>query len=392
MDELLLKSNALQNLIQRSLPADPLHKWVERHPVASALATAISGLLPQVIAVYEPSQVRAPDLSKPFRAVAWNIDRGKKTDEVVRCLQTHPQLREADFILLTETDWGMARSGNRNVTADIAAALNMHAWFAPAYLNLTAGHGAERVMGGQNDYGLHGNSLLSRYPLSNLRVVKLKNATDKFRSKEVRLGQQTALVADLVAGDRCVTLGCVHLDAYSSQRQRALQLREILRALPSQGPVIIGGDFNTSTYNVRHTVFTALGLIYKTLFFGPNRIMRNHYLHPYKRFDRPVFRELERCGMDYRRCNELGVGTFDIVLGDEAMRAMASDKFPRFVQHYVEWAVGLNGGGCSTRLDWFAAKNITPIESRVIRLSEATQNAIEYRISDHHPIMVEFQI
>jgi endonuclease/exonuclease/phosphatase family metal-dependent hydrolase len=286
----------------------------------------------------------------------------------------------------------MARSGNRNVTADIAAALNMHAWFAPAYLNLTAGHGAERAQGGENHYGLHGNSILSRYPLSNLRVVRLKNATDKFRSIEVRLGQQTALLADLKAGSHAMTLGCVHLDAYSSQRQRARQMLDILRALPALEPVVIGGDFNTSTYNARHTVFTALGLIYKTLFFGPERIMRNHYVHPYKRFDRPVFRVLEKYGFDYRNCNELGVGTFDIVLGDESMRAMASDKFPRFVQKYVEWAVGLNGGGCSTRLDWFAAKNITPCRSHVVRLSTATFDALPNRVSDHHPIMMEFQI
>lgn len=392
MDELLRKSNALQNLMQRSLPTDPLHKWVGQHPMARSLATSISELLPRVLTVHDPVQNLTPNLQTPFRAVAWNIDRGKKMDEVIRCLQTHTQLCNADFILLTETDWGMARSGNRNVTADIAAALNMHAYFAPAYMNLTAGHGAERAMGGENHYGLHGNSLLSRYPLTNLRVVKLKNSTDKFRSKEVRLGQQTALLADLELNTHPITLGCIHLDAYSSPRQRAQQLRDVLCVLPKVGSVVIGGDFNTSTYNARHSVFMAMGLLYKTLLFGPDRIMRNHYLHPDRRFDRPLFREIERFGLDYKNCNELGVGTFDIVLGDEAMRAMASDKFPRFVQKYVEWAVGLNGGGCSTRLDWFAAKNITPCQSRVIRLSEATPESIQNRISDHHPIMVEFKI
>lgn len=155
MDELLRKSNILQNLIQRSLPAGPLHKWVGQHPVARTLAASISDLLPSVITVHEPLQKPGPDLQRPFRAVAWNIDRGKKTDEVIRCLQTHPLLCGADFVLLTEADWGMARSGNRNVTADIAAALNMNAYFAPAYMNLTSGHGAERAMGGENHYGLH---------------------------------------------------------------------------------------------------------------------------------------------------------------------------------------------------------------------------------------------
>ncbi len=392
MEDLLKKSGTLQNLIRRALPAGPLHEWVTRHAIARDLAVSVTTLLPCVLPVHSPEIAPQLDLKRALRAVAWNVDRGKKTDQVIACLKTNELLRDADILFLTETDWGMARSENRNVTADIAAALNMYAYFAPAYVNLTAGHGAERAKGGENHYGLHGNSVLSRYPLENLRVVKLKNSTDKFKSVEVRLGQQTALLADLKIGDEVVTLVCVHLDAYSSPRQRAQQLRDILKMLPPQGRVIVAGDLNTSTYNARHTLYTAAGLVYKTLFFGPDRIMRNHYLHPYRRFDRPVFQEMERYGLDYMHCNELGVGTFDIVMGDEAMQAMASDKFPKFIQRYVQWAVGLNGGGCSTRLDWFACRGVAPQNARTVRLCEATTESLPQRISDHHPIMLEFKL
>lgn len=339
--------------------------------------------------VHTPAISPPPNALQPLKIVAWNVDRGKKTDGIIECLKSHEALKNADVLFLTETDWGMARSGNRNVTADIAVALNRHAWFAPSYVNLTTGHGAERTAGGKNHYGLHGNSILSRYPLRNLRVVKLKNATDKFNNVEVRIGQQTVLLGELQLGSHPMTLGCVHLDAYSSQRQRADQLHTVLSTLPHEAPVLLGGDFNTSTYNAKHTFSMALGLVYKALFFGPTKIMRNHYVHPYRRFDRPVFRELERHGFDYRNCNELGVGTFDIVLGDDAMRAMASDKFPSFVRKFVEWSVGLNGGGCSTRLDWFAARGIAPRKARVVRLSDATPAGIRHRLSDHHPIMLE---
>lgn len=343
-----------------------------------------------MLTVHTGGAASPPPNNRPMRAVAWNVDRGKKTDEIIHCLKTHDHLKDADILFLTETDWGMARSGNRNVTVDIAAELQMHGYFAPAYLNLTTGHGAERAKGGENNYGLHGNSILSRYPLQNLHAVRLKNATDKFKNVEVRLGQQTVLLGDLHMDGKTITLGCVHLDAYSSQRQRGEQLRSVLKTLPAQGRVLLGGDFNTGTYNSRRTLTMALGLIYKTVFFGPVRIMRNHYVYPYRRFDRPVFRELERHGLDYRHCNELGVGTFDIVLGDDAMRAMASDKFPKFVQRFVEWSVGLNGGGCSTRLDWFATRGISPRQARAVRLCEPTPEAIPTRLSDHHPIMLEF--
>jgi len=382
----------MQGLIKRSLPVGPLHKWVEQHSIAHELADSVSELLPCVIPVHVPETSSTPDVGHTFRTVAWNVDRGKKTDEIIAELQTHPDLKDTDFLLLTETDWGMARSGNRDVTGDIARALGMYGWFAPSYLNLTTGHGAERAKGGENKYGLHGNSILSRYPLENLRVVKLKNATDKFRSIEVRLGQQTVLMGDFKCANQTLSLACIHLDAYSSQRQRANQLRTVLEALPSNHAVLIGGDFNTSTYNAKHSFYTGLGLIYKTLFFGPARIMRNHYLHPYKRFDKPVFQELERFGYNYRDCNEMGVGTFDIVLGDDNMRSMASDKFPRIVEKYVEWAIGLNGGACSTRLDWFAARHIQPKTSKVVRLTDGTSNHIKKRLSDHHPIALQFQL
>lgn len=383
----------MQGLIQRSLPADPLHRWVEAHPMANMLSRQLAKLLPCVILAHTPvSENRTAKRHQLLRSVAWNVDRGKKTDQIIHYLQTHEALREADILFLTETDWGMARSDNRNVTADIAAALNMYAYFAPTYVNLTTGHGAERVGGGKNHYGLHGNSILSRYPLKNPRVVPLKNATDKFKNVEVRIGQQTVLLADLQTGTQTMTLACIHLDAYSSQRQRAQQMREVLRLLPQDAAVLLAGDFNTSTYNAKRAIYTAFGLLYKTIFFGPRSIMHNHYLHPYKRFDRPIFREIERHGLDYRTCNELGVGTFDIILGDETMRSMASDKFPQFVRRCVEWTVRINGGSCSTRLDWFASRGLKPYKARVVRLSEARPEALPHRVSDHHPIMMEFTV
>lgn len=390
MEKLLTKSHALLNLLKRSLPQGPIHKWVQQHPIARDLAASITGLLPSVLTVHAIT-VPATTPSK-MKAVSWNIDRGKKVDSIVQLLQTHEHLANADIIFITEADWGMARSGNRNVILEIAQKLNMNAYFAPAYLNLTNGHGAERAMGGENQYGLHGNAILSKYPLHNLRAIPLKNATNKFKSKEVRLGQQTALLADLQVGDTAITVVCVHLDAYSSHKQRAGQLKVVLAAIPNNKPVLMGADLNTSTYDARHPFFTAMGLLYKALFFGPKKVMGTHYLHPYKRFDRPVFRVLEEVGLDYKNSNELGIGTFDIVLGDAAMEQMASDKFPKLIRRFAQWAVNLNGGGCSTKLDWFVTRDIQPMRAKVVRLTTATTDAIAVRLSDHHPIMLEFGV
>src|SRR5689334_21806593 len=87
------------------------------------------------------SQVWAEDLAlqpsshrSSIRVVAWNIERGMCLDAVIHCLQTHPSLMSADVLLLSELDWGMARTENRFVAREIAQALQMNYAFAPCYV------------------------------------------------------------------------------------------------------------------------------------------------------------------------------------------------------------------------------------------------------------------
>ena len=71
---------------------------------------------------FRQSQDAAP-ACRQYRFVAWNVERGAQFEGQVEALRTHPFLREADVLLLTETDSGMVRSGNRNVARDSGAAL-----------------------------------------------------------------------------------------------------------------------------------------------------------------------------------------------------------------------------------------------------------------------------
>src|SRR5689334_8710121 len=77
--------------------------------------------------------------SGPIRVVAWNIERGIQLDAIIATLRDHPSLRAADVLLLSELDWGMARTGNRFIARDIAVALGMNYAFAPCYLALSKG-------------------------------------------------------------------------------------------------------------------------------------------------------------------------------------------------------------------------------------------------------------
>src|SRR5262249_50847023 len=77
-----------------------------------------------------------PTASDSIRAVAWNIERGMRLDAVVRALREHSSLAGADILLLSELDWGMARTENRFVAREIASSLGMNYAFAPCYVAL----------------------------------------------------------------------------------------------------------------------------------------------------------------------------------------------------------------------------------------------------------------
>ena len=168
----------------------------------------------------------APARSR-YRFVAWNLERGIELSGQLHALRTHPYLAGADVYLLTEADVGMARSGNRAVAQEVARELGLHYSFAPCYLNLSKGAGLERMADGENDLGLHGNAILSRYPIRSVRPIRLKNGIDKMAGREKRLGRQAALAAEIVFPNYRATAVTVHLDANSSQTHRADQMRDV---------------------------------------------------------------------------------------------------------------------------------------------------------------------
>src|SRR5262249_54121509 len=108
-----------------------------------------------------------------YRFVAWNIERGTHLEAQLDALRTHPYLKECDVLLVTEADVGMARSSNRSVAEELARGLEMSYVFAPCYIAPGPGSGVERDVTGANRLGLHGNAILSRYPLRNVRLIPL---------------------------------------------------------------------------------------------------------------------------------------------------------------------------------------------------------------------------
>jgi endonuclease/exonuclease/phosphatase family metal-dependent hydrolase len=323
----------------------------------------------------------APARSR-YRFLAWNLERGIQLDSQINAFRQHSYLRSCDVLLLTETDVGMARSGNRAVAQELARALGMHYAFVPCYLNLAKGSGLEYNAAGENALGLHGNAVLSRYPIERLRPIHLKNGTDKMTGREKRLGHQTALAADVIFPNYRVTLACVHLDANSSQRHRRDQMRDVIEALETDSPAIIGGDWNTSTYNSSRAVCAIAGF-WLRVFMGVDNVIDNHYLHPYNRFERHLFRMLEVSGFDYRSCNRLGEYTASYDAYDHKTRHNLGEWVPGWCFAFMRWALRNHGGKCPLKLDWFATRGLCSADPTVIH---DFREGLRVPLSDHDAI------
>ena len=88
--------------------------------------------------------------------------------------------------------------------------------FAPCYFALGKGSGVERQVTGANTLGLHGNAILSRYPLRDIRLIPLENGVDKMAHREQRIGCQQAVAARIEFPNLALTAASVHLDAQST--------------------------------------------------------------------------------------------------------------------------------------------------------------------------------
>ena len=366
---------------------------IPKNPGLQDQIQKLSTLLNSCGEVYAPSgNIPSPDGKQSFRAICWNIERGKNFSGILQTLQQHPLLRNADFYFLTEVDWGMARSSNHHVSAELAESLGYFAYFTPSYYNLSKGHGAERSSQAENTMGLHGKALLSRYPLAELRTVPLPNCHDKLRSKESRVGQKRALLADLKIGKRSVRLAVAHLDAFSSPQSRRRQLLPAVQECAKSENVLLGGDWNTNTLDSTSTPRLLSKLLFQVATVRPVRMIRNHLPYPERRFDRPLFQMLHQAGFDTAACNILGEGTYDLVSNDKELGQMASDQYPRWAIKAINRLIIKAGGRMQFKLDWFATKNLKCLHRQVVRLDDGQGPKLQHRASDHHPILLDFQL
>jgi len=362
---------------------------LERSSVYRKLKPDIDGVLNHVW--HEELAGPGAASSNCVHAVAWNIERGIHLEGIIQSLREHPLLEQADVLFLSELDWGMARTENRFVAQEIASALRMNYAFAPCYVALTKGAGVEKRASGENQESLHGNALLSRFPMRRVHSLALPNGKDKMQGAEKRIGSQRAVIADIEHPSGTFRAVSLHLDAHSSQRHRYMQMCRVLDHLESLDPrlpVLIGGDWNTTTHNASRALYSILGYCRRVL-MGVRHVVANHYPYPDRWFERRLFLELEQRGYAYRDLNTAGECTLHYDVRDVAANLNMHEWVPNWCFWFINWALERTGGSCSMKLDWFAGKQIKPLAPAVGIRALTTGGK---RVSDHDPIALAFQI
>jgi endonuclease/exonuclease/phosphatase family metal-dependent hydrolase len=179
-----------------------------------------------------------------FRVVNWNIERGIHLAAIVEFLKKC----KADLILLQEVDLNAKRTHQLDIAREIAQALQMNYVFGREFQELTQGSRASPAY--------HGQATLSRWPLSNSRILRFQKQSNFWRPRwflpdvepfQERIGGRLALVCEAnVAGKTIVTYN-LHLESKGDDLLRCSQIDETLddaRRYDPNTPVVLAGDFN----------------------------------------------------------------------------------------------------------------------------------------------------
>jgi ADP-ribose pyrophosphatase YjhB (NUDIX family)/endonuclease/exonuclease/phosphatase family metal-dependent hydrolase len=332
---------------------DDLHDPVLPEPgVEHRQAVADAGCF----AVVEVGGAPTAPVDRPLRIVAANLERGSRLDAWVDLLTA----TDADVILISEADGGMARSDNRYVARELADRLGMQFAFAVEFVELGLGGPKERAAlppDASNEFGVHGGAVLSRVGLDRPAAVRFEFDGSWYGddSPERRVGGRCAVVATV--GDLVVV--APHLESHGGPKGRARQVADLLDLVDVYAdgrPVIVGGDLNTHTLDLAgseaHDGQDATA-------DGADEYPDERFVQPFTH--EPLFAEAATRGYDWTDANT-----------DEPT-------------HRTEYRGGPVRGRLN--LDWFLTRGVQASDPEVIPVVAADGTAL----SDHDLIAVTVQ-
>jgi endonuclease/exonuclease/phosphatase family metal-dependent hydrolase len=190
---------------------------------------------------------------------AYNVERGIHLDQQLRALHDSG-MPPPDILLLSEADRGCTRTRYRNVAREWARALGMYYVYGAEFVELPRlWEPSREIIPLQTIWRRceHGNAILSRYPLGNVRLIRHRESrawndpVQRFlHLGEPRLGGRMALAADVRIGDRLLRVYSVHFESGPlADHFREAEVRELIgdATIVTHG-VMIGGDMNCGHY------------------------------------------------------------------------------------------------------------------------------------------------
>lgn len=270
-----------------------------------------------------PHPLEVKGLGPTLRVACWNIERGLELDDIMLfltdkdafmakvekerkkakesgkklravSLEKIPQeielLQSADVWVLGEVDWGVKRTQYREVIRELGNTLHMNWAYGVEFLEIDSKQlGTDTFDDKESEQerqqlldlfhvdkdkvrALHGNAILSRYPIRSARLVPFKAGYDWFKEtkitslekakrkaailigedllQEVRRGGRTTLFVDLDVPDapeHRLTVAATHMENRAKPKARRQQMVELLNEVSDvHNPVVVAGDLNTT--------------------------------------------------------------------------------------------------------------------------------------------------
>ena len=333
-------------------------------------------------------------LKEFLRLVHWNIERGKHLEAIIELFNADPILQFADIISLNEVDLGMNRTQNQNIAFELGQRLGMHTVYIPEYLELTKGIGEELTLAGENKEALHGNAILSRYPILAVHSVRLPSCFDTYQFSEKRFGERVALIVEIEVNKQVIYLVNTHLEVRNTPKCRAKQFQGILQALeklPAR-PIIIAGDLNVGTFKRGSIYYSFLGFL-RLAFNSPEKLAYE-LRHPEKY--EPLFDLAKKYGFEFESYNDDLVTCATSITGVDEAKEM-----PSFLQSQIDRRLAPYKNRLEFRLDYIFARDIKALRANEITNKQTTSinprtitNLLTNgeQISDHTPIVCDFRI
>lgn len=245
----------MPQLVERTVERLTLPSPAEREAMRSAPDDAHPRLYAEARCLHEVEFRPPPAATAPerLRIVSWNAERCKHVGPSAALLRQ----AGADVALMTEMDDGMARSGQHRTLPEIAEDLGAGYAYAVEFIELGLGDDREQRWhaGQSNDNGLHGNGVIARAPMRRPAVLRLEATGRWFTADpwQKRVGGRIATLAEVALGNRWIAVAAVHFESHTDRADRAAQMRALLDGLEAYAPGLpwlIGGDFNTNSFDV----------------------------------------------------------------------------------------------------------------------------------------------